>query len=260
MMRTLSRLALGLLSAVTLGWAAPLSSQDDTAATRAQAFYDQGVAEAEHGFSDERLLKALTSLEQAIALAPNWPDPYYSAALMQIRLGRLLPAAANLRTYLRLRPDAPNRALIESLISDLEARAPTAANREVIFEMFETMGDRSVWRMEKTGQNTSGWPPFQRDGDSLRIGPLGPTREGQMIDYRIRLPEAGVGRFIFILKVRGFNFVEPCPCDNFEHYDVKIISRDEFVITKRDVTNNRQMPYDFNAVYRFTRVKKTAAQ
>ena len=254
MRHSISCALLTLVSILLLGWATPGSSQDDARAAEAQAHYNQGVQDAERGYSDERLIKALEALDRAIMLAPNWPDPYYSAAMVQVRLGRLRAAIVNLRTYLRLRPDAPNRAGVEGLIAELEAREPLAVNRDAMIEMLSTKNDSRKWRQVIEGNPLlKVMPNFTRRNNQLGIElGLGPS-----LDRQISLPEAGVPAFVFTLRIRGMIGPEPCPCDNMLNYRVTIVSKDEFQIRIRAVSNNVQTPYDDTATFTYRRVVRS---
>ncbi|MBW4677124.1 MAG: tetratricopeptide repeat protein [Desmonostoc geniculatum HA4340-LM1] len=61
----------------------------------------------------------MSDLAGAIALSPDNPDLYQNRAIVLISLGQSDAASADLQTYLRLNPDATDRAEVEENLSSL---------------------------------------------------------------------------------------------------------------------------------------------
>ena len=76
-----------------------------------------------------RYAQAETAFTSAIALQPDWADAYYDRALANAARGRREQAVADLQRYLRLRPEAEDRAAVIARINGLRGGplSPTAA-------------------------------------------------------------------------------------------------------------------------------------
>ncbi|MFO7569358.1 MAG: tetratricopeptide repeat protein [Smithellaceae bacterium] len=88
----------------------------------AKKYFDRGVAAIEMAKTPSDYAKAVREFEQAVRLAPQWPEAYYNLALVQEKAEKYGDAAASLRQYLRLAPDAADAAEIKALINKLEYR------------------------------------------------------------------------------------------------------------------------------------------
>jgi tetratricopeptide (TPR) repeat protein len=87
---------------------------------------DQAIIAMEGGLlAAERgaVSQALTSFEQARALAPSWANAEYNRGVALASLGRGQEAAAALERYLELRPDAPDALVVSQVIGRLESLA-----------------------------------------------------------------------------------------------------------------------------------------
>jgi tetratricopeptide (TPR) repeat protein len=95
--------------------AAPPST--DELATESRTFFERGVAMYERGQYDA----AMQAFEYAQQFAP-FPELYYNMAITAERLERYGVAADHYRSYLRGRPEAAGRALIEQKVQELRER------------------------------------------------------------------------------------------------------------------------------------------
>ncbi len=121
-------IALATMGGATL--VAPASAEAQAAPTaaqrtRARALYTEGQRQfAAHAYTE-----ALAAFEGAYAQVPN-PVVLLGVASAQEQLGQRAEARATLERYLRERPDAPDRAEIETRIAALPApAAPTGTIR-----------------------------------------------------------------------------------------------------------------------------------
>jgi regulator of sirC expression with transglutaminase-like and TPR domain len=64
-----------------------------------------------------RLQASVADLDRAVSLASETPELYQNRAVVLSDLGRRVAALADLSTYLRLRPDAEDRAEVEEKLS-----------------------------------------------------------------------------------------------------------------------------------------------
>ena len=82
---------------------------------RTLAPFRNGVSAYEAG----RYAQAATAFGEAIALQPDWADAYYDRALANALRGQRELAVADLQRYLRLRPEAEDRAAVIARINTL---------------------------------------------------------------------------------------------------------------------------------------------
>ena len=76
-----------------------------------------------------RYAQAEVAFSSAIALQPDWADAYYDRALANAARGRREQAIVDLQRYLRLRPEAEDRAAVIARINNLRGGtlSPTTA-------------------------------------------------------------------------------------------------------------------------------------
>ena len=94
-------------------------------AERILAPFRTGVTAYEAG----RYAQAVSAFGDAITLQPDWADAYYDRALANAMRGQRELAIADLQQYLRLRPEAEDRAAVIARINGLRGGplSPTAA-------------------------------------------------------------------------------------------------------------------------------------
>jgi tetratricopeptide (TPR) repeat protein len=106
--------------------AALTRSNQPTVPERVLAPFRTGVTAYEAG----RYAQAVTAFGSAIALQPDWAEAYYDRALANAARGQRQLAIVDLQQYLRLRPEAEDRAAVISRISALRGAStlsPSAA-------------------------------------------------------------------------------------------------------------------------------------
>jgi tetratricopeptide (TPR) repeat protein len=105
--------------------AALARSTQPAVSERVLAPFRSGVTAYEAG----RYAQAATAFGDAITLQPDWADAYYDRALANALRGQRELAIADLQQYLRLRPEAEDRAAVIARISSLRGGplSPTAA-------------------------------------------------------------------------------------------------------------------------------------
>lgn len=94
-----------------------------------------------------RFEPAIREFEQAVKLAPDWPDPYYNLGLAQENTGKLKEAIANLKEYLRLAPNAPDAANILDQIYKLEYKADQVLTVPDIIDVLISLSDEHAWQI-----------------------------------------------------------------------------------------------------------------
>ncbi|RMH44053.1 MAG: tetratricopeptide repeat protein [Deltaproteobacteria bacterium] len=97
--------------------AAQADERPDRATARARAHFERGEAL----FALGRFREALAEYEAAFEAKPL-PQFLFNVAQCHRNLGNLDDAIFTYRKYLKLAPNAPNRAAVEALIRDLERR------------------------------------------------------------------------------------------------------------------------------------------
>lgn len=119
----------------------------------AQRHFDRGMAAVEMAKSPDDYAPAIKEFEQAIRLAPEWPEAYYNLGIAQEKAGKYSDAITSLRQYLRLAPNASDAATVKSLVNKLEFKAEQTITDEVALDIFgslagpqwEIQGTRCKW-------------------------------------------------------------------------------------------------------------------
>lgn len=93
-------------------------------ARSAEATFRAGIAAYERG----QLVEAEAGFNAAITSQPTWADAYYDRALVLLKRGQRDPAARDFEQYLRLKPDADDRALVAARIDALRRATPSPGN------------------------------------------------------------------------------------------------------------------------------------
>lgn len=113
---------------------------------QAQRHFDRGMAAVEMANSPEDYALAITEFEQAISLAPNWPEAYYNLGMVQEKAGKYRVAAESFRQYLQLAPDSPDAAAVRSLANKAEFKAEQVITDEDVLDIFGSLGDSNIWQ------------------------------------------------------------------------------------------------------------------
>lgn len=107
----------------TLGTEQPLPEAARRYAQQAQTHFDAG-----------RFAPAIAAYTKALAISPQWPAGRFNIATLLAGERRYGEAIEEMRTYLRLAPDAPNARAAQDVIYKLEAEAD-GASREATDEL-----------------------------------------------------------------------------------------------------------------------------
>jgi tetratricopeptide (TPR) repeat protein len=124
----MTRLLLALTLAVAIAPAfAPAIARADTAAERAaKRHYDRG----RRLFDLQKFDEALEQFQKAYDADPL-PDFLFNIGQCQRNLGDYEAAVFSFKKFLKLDPEAPNRAKVEKLIEDLEAKIDEANSQKI---------------------------------------------------------------------------------------------------------------------------------
>ncbi|MGE5731206.1 MAG: hypothetical protein ACM37U_04645 [Gemmatimonas sp.] len=114
-------------------------------ARAAEATFRAGIAAYERG----QMIEAQAGFNAAILRQPNWADAYYDRALVLLRRGDRDAARSDLEQYLRLKPEADDRALVVARIDALRRSTPSPASALAIGLLIPGAGQmytgRPVW-------------------------------------------------------------------------------------------------------------------
>ena len=80
-----------------------------------EAYYQQGMALS----ANQDFAGAAVAFQKAAELDPNWAYAHYSAGLAYSRVKRIDLTAQHFQTFLRLAPQAPERAQVQSILRTL---------------------------------------------------------------------------------------------------------------------------------------------
>jgi tetratricopeptide (TPR) repeat protein len=93
-------------------------------AQAAEATFRAAIAAYERG----QMIEAQAGFNSAIKSQPSWADAYYDRALVLLRLGQRDAAQRDFEQYLRLKPEADDRALVVARIDALRRGTPSPTN------------------------------------------------------------------------------------------------------------------------------------
>jgi tetratricopeptide (TPR) repeat protein len=119
----------------------------------AKRHFDRGMAAVEMAKTPEDYKSATKEFEQAIQLAPDWPDAYYNLGMVQEKAEKYGDAVANLKHYMLLAPDASDADVVKTLINKLEYKAEQTLTPRDYADIFVSLHDSSVW--EEAGKQES---------------------------------------------------------------------------------------------------------
>lgn len=112
------------------------SSFGQSISDEAKRYFDRGVAAVELAKSPADYQSAIKEFQQAINLAPGWPDVYYNLGLVQEKAEKYGDAVTSFRQYLKYAPTANDVETVKSLINKLEyKRDKTDKKTEIINAM-----------------------------------------------------------------------------------------------------------------------------
>jgi hypothetical protein len=123
-----------LLAVSTMFFGIASSFGQQPVSDEARRHFDRGMAAVEMAKSTPDYEDAIKEFEQAVRLAPGWPDVYYNLGLVQNKLERLDAALKNLRTYLQLAPTAPDVQAVKQLINKIEYRKEKADKSQALIK------------------------------------------------------------------------------------------------------------------------------
>lgn len=152
------KLLLSVLSFILCG---ALSYAQQNVSEEAQRYYDRGMAAVEMAKSLDDNTAAVEEFNKAIALAPNWAEPYYQLAMVQEKLEKYEEAVVNLKRYLLLAPNAGNAAAVKSLVNKLEYKLDQKQAVKKIFELIGTAKSNKIISKEDKGPDKGwAWQPY----------------------------------------------------------------------------------------------------
>jgi len=111
----------------------------------------RGEAAVELAKSPGDFEAAIREFQEAVRLAPTWPEPYYKLGIVQEKAGKFRDAIVSLERYLQLAPNSPETINVKKLIYKLEFKAeqvltvPDIINALISFKSWKQVGKGSGW-------------------------------------------------------------------------------------------------------------------
>jgi tetratricopeptide (TPR) repeat protein len=149
-----------LLAMLVAGVSLLSAADAQTIPEEARRHLARGQAAVEMAKSPEEYGSAIQEFQEATRLAPSWPVPYYSLALLQEKIGKFKEAVANLKEYLRLAPEAPDAAKIREQIYKLEYKIEQVLTVPDIIAVLASLSDEQAWQV--VGECTKDSAEFRR--------------------------------------------------------------------------------------------------
>jgi hypothetical protein len=101
----------------------------------AKRHFDRGTTAVEMAKSPQDYAPAIREFEQAVSLAPNWPNAYYSLGKAQEKAEKYSNAITSLKQYLRLAPNASDAETVKTLVNKLEYRMEREEGVNKVYNM-----------------------------------------------------------------------------------------------------------------------------
>ena len=101
----------------------------------AKRHFDRGTTAVEMAKSPVDYAPAIREFEQAVTLAPNWPNAYYSLGKAQEKAEKYSDAITSLKQYLRLAPNASDAETIKTLVNKLEYKQEREEGVNKVYNM-----------------------------------------------------------------------------------------------------------------------------
>jgi tetratricopeptide (TPR) repeat protein len=164
----------------------------------AQRYMVRGQTAFKMAKSPEDFELAVKEFQEAVKLAPDWPEAWYNLGFAQEKAEKLADAVASLKRFLELAPDDPEAAEVKKVIYELEYKAEqvlTVPDIVDILVSFDGEGWQSFYRDESgalqatisTSTNKKVEHRFSRvDDHSVRAGTKSWTSlDGEKYSYSI---------------------------------------------------------------------------
>jgi tetratricopeptide (TPR) repeat protein len=140
----------------------------------AKRHFDYGTAATE----DSKYELAIREFEQAVRLAPDWPEARYNLGFVQEKAEKYREAVASYKEYLRLAPDADDVEEVKSRINKLEYKWKTADQlspdaNTILLDHFENSTSASILGYVENGEGCGGHKPATMPAFSYGPGPDG---------------------------------------------------------------------------------------
>lgn len=218
------RLLLAMVLTCSMLWQ-PMAGLAQQIPEEARKHMIRGQMAVEMAKAPEDYALAAREFEAAAHLAPGWADPYYNLGLVRERGGRYAEAAASLREYLRLAPDAADAAAVKEQIYRLEFRAEQELSDGEILEIFASLTDQSRWKLVAPTPadqvNVYNWiRAIRKDGEDLLIDYR--SRHDRVRTERVR----PAGRHLEFMLI--YNLCEPSvqrdECPEVFKYKLEVVS------------------------------------
>lgn len=198
-----------------------------TISEEAQRYFDRGMAAVEIAKSPDDYAPAIKEFEQAIRLAPDWPDVYYKLGMVQEKAGKYRDAIISFRQYQRLAPNASDAATVKSLINKLEFKAEQEITKEDALEIFSSLSDTTKWRLVGGSPMYMRWVRgLRKEGDKIAITYIYDIKNWTTRSLSSPMESSLGGKTFSLRHLIGFqNFCSQPDCDAGAQYIFEIVSK-----------------------------------
>jgi len=103
---------------------------------QAQRHFDRGTAAVEMAETQSDFAAAAREFEEAVRLAPDWPEAHYNLGLVREKLDDLEGAVSSLNRYLELAPSVADAAAVRSQLNKIEYKRD---KRDEMMQFFDIL-------------------------------------------------------------------------------------------------------------------------
>lgn len=207
------------------------SSSGQVFSEEAKRHFDRGIAAVEMAKSPDDYAPAIEEFEQAIRLAPGWPDVYYNLGMVQERAGKYRDAITSLRQYLRRAPNASDAEAVKSLINKLEFKAEQEITKDDALDIFGSLLDRTKWRsVGKVGMLDVWVKGLRRVGDRILITYINDYGNGTTDTIPTEHQDK---TSTLMFRLRTFNACHGVSCFVDVQYTFEIVSKNKVKVKEK---------------------------
>lgn len=235
-----------ILTVLAVGSLLLSAANAGTVPEEARRHMARGQAAMEMAKSQDGYDAAVNEFREAKRLAPDWANAHYHLGLAEEKAGQLKEAAASLKQYLRLAPNAPEAEKIKERIYKLEYKAEQELT---LPEIIDVLVSFSGWET----RNLQGCSPSREEFQIQRAGGDGvqvPTynvpdafRTGKyaVAGSRVMKVAAPVLRYVTAFNVCQESVYDnhgkwPDYCFQKTEYEIEVVSKTLAKVTKKQLS------------------------
>lgn len=212
-----------ILVTCTISFGQNISAEPVSA--EARRYFNRGLAAVDLARSPADYDFAIEEFSKARSLAPDWPDVHYNLGIIQGKAGKFREAAASLKEYIRLAPNDPQSANIQSQIYQLEYKAEQVLTVAEIIDVLVSFRDQ--WAQEGKCSEVASELTFERAGhDAVKVRQSNRYYSEHPVTYQTLKITGPVVKYLTTINVCSPSAAKEFGnCDSVSEYEVEVASK-----------------------------------